>query len=154
MFYSSFVHTVWKLLSVSFLPPWELIGFKSFIRKAEQSHFYSINQGAITKSQPKSFVNKLVYETFITPNIHRMCSNNVEVFGSFGLSTKEPYTYHALSVVRQRHHWHQCHHHLCTPPPGIETAYLVFTVVIASVFKKQKCFLCFFSTVVFFWLIW
>ena len=52
------------------------------------------------------------------------------LFGSFGLSTKEPYTIMNCPIVH-RHPWHQCWHHcLCKPPPGtglgIETSYLVY----------------------------
>ena len=52
------------------------------------------------------------------------------LFGSFGLSTKEPYTIMlcpSCVVVGIVLRWHRC---LCTPPPGIgldiETLYLVY----------------------------
>ena len=50
------------------------------------------------------------------------------IFGSFGLSTKEPYTVMLCPSCVVVLCWHR-HWHLCTPPPGtgldIETSYLV-----------------------------
>ena len=47
------------------------------------------------------------------------------LFGSFGLSTKEPYT-----ILNCHRHWRRHWCHLCTPPPGTglnkETLYLVY----------------------------
>ena len=61
------------------------------------------------------------------------------VFGSFGLSTKEPYTimncrsFVVIGIVLHQR-WH--HHHLCTPPPGtwldIEASYLVYLCTCAQ----------------------
>ena len=67
------------------------------------------------------FYWKSVFSAFFHQNVF---------FGSFGLSTKEPYTIMNCPSCVILHHWHRhwcrC---LCTPPPGtgldIETSYLI-----------------------------
>ena len=88
---------------------------------------------ALRVPDPPQQVTYILYQA--VGRIYGLLPNTIEVsenyhvhtiFGSFGLSTKEPYT---IMLVRRWHwHWHCCH--LCTPPPGtgldIETSYLVY----------------------------
>ena len=78
-----------------------------------------------------SLYAKKVLEAEISLQIKDVLPINYTVlFGSFSLSTKEPYTImncpSCIVLRRWCQHWHQ---HLCTPPPGtgldIETSYLV-----------------------------
>ena len=62
------------------------------------------------------------------------------LFGSFSLSTKEPYTIMNCPSCVILHHWHQCHR-LCIPPPGtgldIETSYLVYICTYVPIYAHQ-----------------
>ena len=89
----------------------------------------------ITPENPMDMNNPLVNLDLDTGK-YPFISLSAQLFGSFGLSTKEPYTVmlcpSCVIILHRCQHqcWHQ-HWHLCTPPPGtgldIETSYLVHT---------------------------